>query len=136
MNIRLNMKICFISLLSLPFLLYANMNQSYIDNQYNEPIILLGKKSTININLPVDSISGYRWILYDYDYDFIKPVSYEHEKVNISKSRYGALDKFKMMLNPRFKKVPQKIVLHFECLNPWDNTAKKYHKDITIIYLK
>ena len=119
----------------LPNISFANMTQDDIDQIYTAPIILGEKQATINIDLPVDSIAGYRWFLLSPNYDYIRAVQYQHQSANIDNSKYGGMDEFKLKVVDRFKKVPQKLVLHFECFKPWDDKSKPIVKDITILSL-
>ncbi|APC96781.1 hypothetical protein [Francisella frigiditurris] len=118
-----------------PFFVFAEMKQSDLEDVYSKPIVIEGNKATINIELPVDSISGYRWFLTEYNYDYIKAVSYQHESINVEKSKYGSLDSFKMSVHDRFKKIPQKIVLHFECFKPWELKEDVLYKDVVILFI-
>ena len=120
-------------ILMLPFSAFAEMTQHDVDNLYVTPITIEGSAATVNIELPVDSISGYRWFLVDYNYDYIKGVSFEHESHAVDKSKWGGLDIFKMKVHDRFKKIPQKIVLEFECFKPW-KTEVNIKKEVIILY--
>jgi hypothetical protein len=118
----------------LPFSVFAEMSQKDVDSLYITPITIEGTAATVNIELPVDSISGYGWFLVDYNYDYIKGVSFEHESHAVEKSKWGGLDIFKMKVHDRFKKIPQKIVLEFECFKPWD-TSEIIKKEVIILYV-
>ncbi len=118
----------------LPFVSFAEMSQADVENLYTTPITVEGSAATINIELPVDSLSGYRWFLADYSYDFVRPVSFEHENAAVKKSQWGGLDKFKMKMHDRFKKIPQKMVLHFECFKPWSPSENVIKKDVIILH--
>ncbi|MFC4893069.1 hypothetical protein ACFPDQ_08410 [Pseudofrancisella aestuarii] len=71
----------------------------------------------------------------EYNYDYIRAVSYQHESINVEKSKYGSLDSFKMSVHDRFKKIPQKIVLHFECFKPWEFKEDVLYKDVVILFI-
>ena len=128
-------RVIVILLVFAPSLALAEMTQKNIDSIYTKPIFLDGNHKTINIALPVDSTDGYRWFLVSPDYDYIRPVSYEHESANIEKSKYGGLDSFKLRAHDRFKKAPQKIILHFECFRPFESNPKILKKDIIVLSL-
>ena len=120
-------------LLLTPTLLLAKMTQADIDVIYTKPIVVEGKKSTLTIELPVDSTNGYMWFFVPDNYDYIRATNFNHESVDIENSKWGGMDNFKLQVLSRFKKSPQKIVLHFECFKPWDINAKPITKDITVL---
>lgn len=43
------------------------------------------------------------------------------------------MDNFKLKLTKKFRKIHHKIVLHFECFQPFDNSLQVLKKDITIL---
>ena len=43
------------------------------------------------------------------------------------------MDNFKLKLTKKFRKVPHKIVLHFECFRPFEDSPQVLKKDITIL---
>ncbi|ABK89188.1 hypothetical protein [Francisella tularensis] len=129
------MRRIFSFLLFFPCLGLATMTQAEIDKLYTKPIVLSSKQYTFNVELPVDSIDGYRWFLISPDYDYIDDDSYSHESVDIQNSKWGGMDNFKLKLTKKFRKVPHKIVLHFECLRPFESNPKILTKDVTVLSL-
>ncbi|QIV95058.1 hypothetical protein [Allofrancisella frigidaquae] len=111
----------------------AKMTQEAVDKVYTKPIVLEDKQKIINISLPVDSTDGYRWFLVSPDYDYIRAVSFVHKSVDMKNSEYGSTDNFKFRLQDSFKKVPQKIVLHFECFKLFGEDNPIISKDIVIL---
>ncbi|GAB4222058.1 MAG: hypothetical protein Kow0076_2280 [Francisella sp.] len=127
------MRKIFAVLIFFPVLSIARMSQDDIDKLYTRPIVLDGKHYTFDIELPVDSIDGYRWFLSAPDYDFVDDEKYIHSSANVEKSKWGGMDHFKLKLTKKFKKVPFKVVLHFECLRPFESNPKVIKKDITVL---
>ncbi|MBK2027732.1 hypothetical protein IB642_00360 [Allofrancisella guangzhouensis] len=109
------------------------MTQDVVDKVYTKPIVLGDKQKTISISLLVDSTDGYRWFLVSPDYDYIRSVSFAHKSVDVENSKYGSTDNFKFRLQDSFKKIPQKMVLHFECFRPFDNDSQIISKDIVVL---
>ncbi|APC90996.1 hypothetical protein BBG19_0258 [Francisella sp. MA067296] len=109
------------------------MTQAEIDKIYTKPIALNSKQYTFNIELPVDSIDGYRWFLIPPDYDYVVDDSFSHKSVDIDKSKWGGMDNFKLKLTKKFRKVPHKIVLHFECFRPFEDNPQILTKDVTVL---
>ncbi|MDE5037942.1 hypothetical protein NAI57_11970, partial [Francisella tularensis subsp. holarctica] len=66
---------------------------------------------------------------------YIDDDSYRHESVVIQNSNCGGMDNFKIKLTKKFRKVPHKIVLHFECLRPFERNPKILTKDVTVLSL-
>lgn len=122
-------------LLFFPYLGPAEMTQAEIDKIYTKPIVLDSKQYTFNIELPVDSIDGYRWFLIPPDYDYVDDTGYTHESVDIENSKWGGMDNFKLKLTKKFRKVPHKIVLHFECFRPFEERPKILTKDVMVLSL-
>lgn len=122
-----------ILLFLIPVLAMANMTQSDVDKIYSKPIMLSTKQRTFNIELPVDSIAGYRWFLVSPEYGYINTIRFEHESVDLKSSKWGGVDKFKFRAKKEFKDVPQKIVLQFECFRPFEKDTKIIKKNITIL---
>nr|WP_224732629.1 protease inhibitor I42 family protein [Francisella sp. SYW-9] len=118
-----------------PSLALADMTQSEIDKLYTKPIVLDEKHYTFNVELPVDSTDGYRWFLVPPDYDYVDDVGYSHESVDIENSKWGGMDNFKLKLTKKFRKVPYKVVLHFECFRPFESNPKILKKDIVVLSL-
>ncbi|MDE4972252.1 hypothetical protein NAI46_12775, partial [Francisella tularensis subsp. holarctica] len=58
---------------------------------------------------------------------------YSHESVDIQNSNWGGMDNFKLKLTKKFRKVPHKIVLNFECLRPFESNPKILTKDVTVL---
>ena len=124
---------CLLILLLLPAILFASMTQKDLDKLYVNPIIVGAKQRTININLPVDSTDGYRWFLNSPNYDYIRSTKFSHDSVDVDNSKWGGMDNFKFSVTDRFKKSPQKIILHFDCFKPWDVNPTVVHKDVVIL---
>ncbi|WP_041263578.1 hypothetical protein [Francisella salina] len=122
-------------LLLLPCLGLAEMTQADIEKIYTKPIVLDSRHYTFNVELPVDSIDGYRWFLIPPDYDYIDDSGYTHESVNVEKSKWAGMDNFKLKLTKKFRKVPHKIILHFECFRPFEEHPKILTKDVTVLSL-
>ncbi|MFT4694168.1 MAG: putative secreted protein [Francisella sp.] len=122
-----------ILLLILPSLVIAEMSQAEIDKIYTKPIMLDAKHSTFNIELPVDSTDGYRWFLVAPDYDYIDDGGYTHKSVDTENSKWGGMDEFKLKLTKKFRKVPHKVVLHFECFRLFEKNGAVIKKNITIL---
>ncbi len=116
-----------------PAILFAAMTQKDIDKLYADPIIVGAKQRTININLPVDSTDGYRWFLNSPNYDYIRSTKFSHDSVDVDNSKWGGMDNFKFSVTDRFKKSPQKIMLHFECFKPWEINPTILHKDVVVL---
>ncbi|EKM91122.1 hypothetical protein B342_08576 [Francisella tularensis subsp. tularensis 80700103] len=55
--------------------------------------------------------------------------------MDIQNSKWGGMDNFKLKLTKKFRKVPHKIVLHFECLRPFESNPKILTKDVTVLSL-
>ncbi|MED7819948.1 MULTISPECIES: hypothetical protein [unclassified Francisella] len=117
----------------IPSLALAEMTQSEIDKLYTKAVVLDEKHYTFDIKLPVDSTDGYRWFIIPSDYDYIDDVGYTHESVNIESSQWGGMDNFKLKLTKKFRKVPYKIVLHFECFRPFESNPQILKKDIVVL---
>jgi hypothetical protein len=124
-----------IFLIFVPFSVFAGMTQQDLDSLYTKPIVLDNKHYTFDIELPVDSTDGYRWFLIPPDYDYIDDGGYTHESVDIKNSKWGGMDNFKLKLTKKFRKVPHKIILHFECLRPFEENPQILKKDIVVLSL-
>lgn len=124
-----------IMLIMLPSYSLADMTQVDIDKIYTKPIVLDAKHYTFNVELPVDSTDGYRWFLIPPDYDYIDDSGYSHESVDVENSKWGGMDNFKLKLTKKFRKVPHKIVLHFECFRPFEKNPQILKKDIVVLSL-
>ncbi|MDE4978054.1 hypothetical protein NAI52_09750 [Francisella tularensis subsp. holarctica] len=55
--------------------------------------------------------------------------------MDIQNSKWGGMDNFNLKLTKKFRKVPHMIVLHFECLRPFESNPKILTKDVTVISL-
>lgn len=120
-------------LMIVPVLTFAGMTQEDIDKIYTKPIVLDAKHYTFNIELPVDSTDGYRWFLIPPDHDYIDDSGYSHESVDVENSKWGGMDNFKLKLTKKFRKVPHKIALHFECFRPFEKNPQVLKKDIVVL---
>lgn len=116
-----------------PFLAVAGMTQADVDKLDIKPIVLDKKHYTFDVELPVDSTDGYRWFLIPPDYDYINDVRYDHESVDVENSKWGGTDNFKLKLTRKFRKVPHKVVLHFECFRPFEKDPEIFKKDVIVL---
>lgn len=120
-------------LLFMPLFASASMTQTDIDSLYVKPIVLSKKQHTFNIALPVDSTNGYKWFLVSPEYGYINAVSFKHESVDIENSKWGGVDHFKFRTKREFEDVPQKIVLRFECFQPFKKNVNPITKKVVVL---
>ena len=118
-----------------PCLGLAEMTQADIEKIYARPIVLDSRHYTFNVELPVHSIYGHRWFPIPLDYDYIDDSSYSHDSVNVEKLKWAGMDNFKLKLTKKFRKLPHKIILHFECFRPFEEYPKILTKDVTVLSL-
>nr|WP_255321723.1 protease inhibitor I42 family protein [Francisella halioticida] len=116
-----------------PSLALAEMTQSEVDKLHIKLIALDEKHHTFNVELPVDSTDGYRWFLVPPDYDYVDDVGYTHKSADIENSKWGGMDNFKLELTSKFRKVPYKFVLHFECFRAFENNPQILKKDVVVL---
>ncbi len=110
-------------------------NKAPAAQQQDKPMVVSGKKTTINIKLPANATTGYQWYLTQYDEGLIRPKSYEY-KVSESKKKLvgaGGVAVFKMQVSKRFKSVPQMQTISFSYARPWDLSDIARTKVITIL---
>ena len=105
------------------------------EQQQDKPMVVSGKKSTINIKLPANATTGYQWYLTQYDSGLIRPKSYEYKVSDDKKKRVGAggVAVFKMQVSKRFKSVPQMQTVRFSYARPWNLSDVARRKVITIL---
>ena len=105
------------------------------EQQQEKPMVVSGKKTTINIKLPANATTGYQWYLTQYDEDLIRPKSYEYKISDQKKKLVGAggVAVFKMQVSKRFKSVPQMQTIRFSYARPWNLSDAPQTKVITIL---
>ncbi|AXA33273.1 hypothetical protein [Francisella adeliensis] len=117
----------------LPLFGYASMTQKDFKGVYADPIVLSEKQHTFNIDLPVDSTEGYKWFLVSPEYGYVNAISFKHDSIDVENSKWGGVDHFKFKTKPEFEDVPQKIVLRFECFQPFKKNVKPLVKKVVIL---